>query len=130
MISFFFLKVVRFCHSGYNNDTTKLLGDDMKNKIYTAEEIKERLYPVFINYPVYKAVLFGSYAKGIATEKSDVDIVIDSKGELLNIAFYGVLEDITTALDKKIDLLEISELKRNNGILDFINEEGYVLYEQ
>ena len=54
--------------------------------------------------PVYRAVLFGSYAKGNATDKSDVNIVIDSKGELLNINFFGLLEDIRTQLNKRVDL--------------------------
>lgn len=102
----------------------------MEKKVYKIEEIKSKLYPIFKSYPVYKAILFGSYAKGIATEHSDIDIVIDSKGELLNIDFYGILEDITILLDKKVDLFEISELKRNTEIFTFIKEEGFVLYEQ
>ena len=30
-------------------------------KIYTANEIKEKLFPVFDAIPVEKAILFGSY---------------------------------------------------------------------
>ena len=59
--------------------------------VYSIDEIKTRLNPIFMSAPVYKAVLFGSYAKGNATENSDIDIVIDSRGELININFYGVL---------------------------------------
>ena len=36
------------------------------------------LRPIFDEYHVRRAVLFGSYAKGCATEKSDVDILVDS----------------------------------------------------
>jgi len=50
--------------------------------IYTVDDIKGMLNPIFSSAPIYKAVLFGSYAKGVATEASDIDIVIDSKGEL------------------------------------------------
>lgn len=102
----------------------------MEKKIYKIEEIKSKLYPIFRSYPVYKAMLFGSYAKGIATEQSDIDIVIDSKGELLNIDFYGILEDIKEQLNKNVDLFEISELKRNADICSSIKKEGIVLYEQ
>ena len=62
-------------------------------KTYTINELSEKLYPVFSSAPVYKAILFGSYAKGNATNKSDVDIYVDSHGELRGFNFYGVLED-------------------------------------
>jgi predicted nucleotidyltransferase len=67
----------------------------MEQKIYQINEIRAMLRPVFEAAPVYRAILFGSYAKGSQTDKSDIDIVIDSQGELLNMDFYGVLEDIT-----------------------------------
>ena len=100
------------------------------DRIYSIDEIKTRLYPVFLAAPVYKAILFGSYAKGKATSKSDIDIVIDSKGELININFYGVLEDIAETLDKPIDLIEISEIHKNSPILREINKKGVLLYER
>ena len=56
-------------------------------KVYTAEEIKKKLEPIFKAAPIEKAILFGSYAKGLQTYSSDVDIVIDSKGQLININF-------------------------------------------
>ena len=101
-----------------------------QKKIYQINEIKSKLHPVFEAAPVYRAILFGSYAKGNATEQSDIDIVIDSKGELLNIDFYGVLEDITTQLNKRIDLFEISELSRSATICSTVEREGILLYEK
>ena len=97
---------------------------------YSTIEIKEKLEHIFKNAPVEKAILFGSYAKGIQTPTSDVDIVIDSRGELLNIHFYGVLEEITECLNKRIDLLEISEIRENSPIHSVIAQEGVVLYER
>jgi len=98
------------------------------NKVYSSEEIKSILYPLFMANAVYRAVLFGSYAKGSATDKSDIDIVIDSKGELLNINFYGLLEEITQKLGKNIDLLEMSEINENSPIHEAIEREGVLLY--
>ena len=100
----------------------------MIRKLYF--EIRSKLYPIFEVYPVYRAILFGSYARGRATDKSDIDIVIDSRGELLNMAFYGVLEDITAQLNKRVDLFEISELKRNAAIRSVIDQEGILLYDR
>jgi len=97
-------------------------------KIYSLDEIKQILYPIFMTNAVYKAVLFGSYAKGLATNKSDIDIVIDSRGELLNINFYGLLEEIKEKLRKEVDLFEISEIKKNSLIYKEIEKEGILLY--
>ncbi|MCL2814206.1 MAG: nucleotidyltransferase domain-containing protein [Oscillospiraceae bacterium] len=97
-------------------------------KVYTLEEIKKILVPVFMVNAVYKAILFGSYAKGSATGNSDIDIVIDSNGELLNIHFYGLLEQIIEKLNKKVDLFEISEIKKDSPIFEEIHREGVLLY--
>jgi len=99
-------------------------------RVYSLEEIKELLYPIFMANAVYSAILFGSYAKGEATSESDIDIVIDSKGELLNINFYGLLEQMIKALGKKVDLIEISEIRENSPIYEELQKEGVLLYER
>lgn len=45
---------------------------------YSPAELRMRLTPVFTQYSVKHAVLFGSYAKGAADEKSDIHIMINS----------------------------------------------------
>ena len=102
----------------------------MMSIVYRIDEIRSRLKPVFDAVPVYRAVLFGSYANGKATESSDIDIVIDSRSELLNIHFYGVLEEITETLGKKVDLFEIAEIKQNSPIYREIQNEGVLLYDR
>ena len=102
----------------------------MEQPIFSINEIKTKLFPVFETAPVYRAILFGSYAKGSPTGNSDIDIVIDSKGELLSMDFYGVLEDITTRLGKRVDLFEITELKNNVTMQSIIEREGIVLYDR
>jgi hypothetical protein len=99
------------------------------NNIYRIDEIKEKLYPIFQNSSVHRAILFGSYADGSATERSDVDIVIDSNGELLNINFFAVSEDIASALGKRVDLIEFSEIRQNSPLLDEISKKGVLMYE-
>ena len=51
----------------------------MSEKVYTIEEIKEILKKILKNFPVYKVILFGSYAKNSATPKSDIDFLIVTK---------------------------------------------------
>ena len=44
--------------------------------ILTMDEIRERVRPICEAYKVKKLFLFGSYARGEATEESDVDFHI------------------------------------------------------
>jgi len=64
----------------------------MSEKIYTIEELKDILQDILKQFAVKRAILFGSYAKNTPTAKSDIDIVIDSEGKLLNINFYKALK--------------------------------------
>ncbi len=99
-------------------------------KIYTTDEIKSKLLPIFNAVPVEKAILFGSYAKGNPTRSSDIDIVIDSKGRIRGIDFFGVLEDIMEALDIPVDLIEASQIIDGGRAQREIAETGVVIYER
>lgn len=47
--------------------------------IYTAEEIRRRIIPVAVRYRWKAVYLFGSYARGEATDESDIDLLIDTE---------------------------------------------------
>ncbi|MGI6307226.1 MAG: nucleotidyltransferase family protein [Dethiobacteria bacterium] len=53
----------------------------MSSNIISIEIIKEKAVPILRNYPVDKAILFGSCAEGKATDKSDIDLYIDTNGK-------------------------------------------------
>lgn len=80
------------------------------NKIYTLPEIQSLLTPVFTRHGVRRAILFGSYAKGDATERSDVDILVDSG--LCGLAFYGLLESVVSALKMPVDLIDVTQVEK------------------
>lgn len=100
----------------------------MNQLIYTLPEIERILSPVFSEYPVKKAILFGSYAKGLAEPNSDVDILVDSG--LKGLSFFGLLEDVATALDKNVDLLDITQIEPDSDIHLEIVKSGVVIYEK
>lgn len=102
----------------------------MSEKVYTIEEIREILKEILEKFEVKKATLFGSYAKQTATPNSDIDLVIDSEGKLLNIYFYGLLEDLIQRLQKDVDLFEITEIQKDSKIYNDIKNEGVVIYEK
>lgn len=103
---------------------------NMDTKVYSIEELKTILQEVLKNFAVKKAILFGSYAKNLQTNKSDIDLVIDSEGKLLNIYFYGLLEELVQKLQKNVDLFEISEIQKGSRIYNDIKKEGIVIYEK
>lgn len=47
--------------------------------IYTAEEIRRGITPVAVRYRLKAVYLFGSYARGEATDESDIDLLIDTE---------------------------------------------------
>lgn len=102
----------------------------MSEKIYTIEELKNILQDILKQFAVKRAILFGSYAKNTPTAKSDIDIVIDSEGKLLNINFYGLLEELVQNLEKNIDLFEISEIQKDSSLYNDILKEGVIIYER
>ena len=98
----------------------------MKQQIYTVADIKEKLMPIFDKYKIKKAVLFGSYAKGIARDNSDIDIMVDSN--LRGLAFFGLLEDVVNAVGKSVDLLDKSQIINSSRIQREIEDTGVVIY--
>ena len=98
----------------------------MENKIYEIEEIKSRLAPVFGANGVRSAVLFGSYAKGLATEKSDVDLLVDSG--LRGLDFVGLMEYVREALAKSVDVVDVRYVKAGSRIDTEAKESGIRIY--
>lgn len=47
--------------------------------IYTVEEIRRRITSVAVRYRLKAMYLFGSYARGEATDESDIDLLIDTE---------------------------------------------------
>ena len=102
----------------------------MSDKIYTIEEIKEILQELLNNQPVYQVVLFGSYAKNQATQKSDVDLVIDTKSALRGFSLIKLICQIQNALNKQVDGFEKYEIIENSEIDKEIKKTGVIVYER
>jgi len=93
---------------------------------YSVEQIRTILEPVFLNHGVKRAVLFGSYSKGEATPRSDVDIFVDSRLE--GLAFFGLLEDVVETLKMEVDLIDRRMLKPGSDLLKEIERNGIEIY--
>lgn len=102
----------------------------MSEKIYSIEEIKEILREILEDEPVYKVILFGSYAKKQATRHSDIDLVIDTKAKLKGFALLKLICQIQEKLQKEIDGFEKYEIITNSKIDKEIKKTGVVVYEK
>ena len=69
-------------------------------------EIKKLTEPVFKEYGVEKAYIFGSYARGDYNENSDIDIIISSKNIRSLLIIGAILEELKLVLQKEVDLIE------------------------
>ena len=73
--------------------------------IYTVDEIRRIAAPIAAAYGVRSLSLFGSYARGEATEDSDVDLLLDWTGISSGWAVGGLYADLREALNKELDMV-------------------------
>ena len=101
----------------------------MSNQVYTIDELKLKIGNILSNFPVEKATLFGSYAKGEANSTSDIDLVIDSNGKLRGLKIFGVRAELEEELKKDIDLIEQRSIIKGGIAEKEIKKTGVVIYE-
>ena len=82
--------------------------------IYTTEQIERIVAPIARLYGLPAVYLFGSYARGTATEKSDIDLLIDTRGTALKglFALGSLYDDLHNAFNKPVDLVTIGALEQ------------------
>ena len=99
---------------------------DEDHGLLTVEKIREICTPLFERYNVRYAYLFGSYAKGKATEKSDVDLLISMP--LNGLRFYEFVEVLRESLKKKVDLLDDTQHENKTALVKEILQDGIKIY--
>lgn len=99
---------------------------DEEHGILTIEDITRKCSKVLEQYDVNFCYLFGSYAKKKATPTSDVDLLISA--DVKGLKFYGLIEEIRGVLCKKVDVLDINQLKDNIELTEEILKDGIKIY--
>lgn len=106
----------------------KMLLIDEEHGVLTIDQIKEICADVFKRYVVRTCVLFGSYSRGEATGKSDVDLLIDA--DVHGADFFGLCEELRVNLHKVVDLLDLNQVMINKELLQEILKDGIRIYEK
>ncbi|MBR4050779.1 MAG: nucleotidyltransferase domain-containing protein [Clostridia bacterium] len=99
---------------------------DETHGILTVEQIKNVCTDIFRDKDIEYCYLFGSYAKGKATELSDVDLLIATS--VTGIKFYDLVEALREGLKKKVDVLNLEQLNGNSDLVNEILKDGVKIY--
>ena len=103
----------------------KVLSEEKGDKIYTIEEIREKIIPIAKKYGVKKISLFGSYARGEATKNSDLDFFYESE-KTLGLEYVSFIYDLENIFKCHVDLVSGGISDKN--FLQEIKNDEVILY--
>jgi predicted nucleotidyltransferase len=79
-------------------------------KRITLEEVKERILSVLDKHDVARASIFGSLARDESDENSDIDILVELKGEKSLLDLVGLKLELEGILGRTVDVLTFESL--------------------
>ena len=77
----------------------------------TIDEIKQKTTPILKRHGITRAAVFGSVARGEASEKSDIDILVEIPRSYSLFEFAGIKLALEDVLGKKVDLIDYKAIK-------------------
>jgi len=102
-------KVKHVVNAARNELKRRELSSNMfDNPVYTIKDIKEAVECFAPNYKVKQVQLFGSYADGLATEKSDIDMLVEFGERPITLwDFCGFQQALSDYLNTKVDIVKL-----------------------
>lgn len=98
----------------------------MTDKIYTLDEIKAVIAPIARKYNLREVYLFGSYARGEATAKSDIDLVMNFSDTITLFTYAEIIDELEELFGKKVDV--VSHNSASPRLLYQIIDEEVLMY--
>ena len=99
----------------------------MDKNVVTLENITNIVKPLAEKYKVKEIYLFGSYARGDADERSDMDfLVIGGEGFKLT-QIFALGEELRDTFNKKVDVFEINEINQSSEFYKTIMREKVLI---
>ena len=85
---------------------------------------------VLEQYPIKRAALFGSAARGDMHSHSDIDMVVEFLPGTPGLEFFGLRVDLEEAFDRNVDLVTFNALlKAKPDFAQAVEREARVIYE-
>jgi uncharacterized protein len=89
----------------------------------------ESIKNYFKTRPVLKAYLFGSYVRGVADNKSDIDILVDlDYSQKIGLQFIQMKLDLEKLLNNEVDLVSSNGMSKY--IKPLVDVEKRLIYEK
>ena len=94
------------------------------------QAIINKLQGFFPAYPVEKAWIFGSYARGEETRKSDLDVLVrfDKNATITLIDYAKIMNNLSDLLHKKVDLVQEGTLYK--FAQESVEDDKILVYER
>ena len=100
----------------------------LMDKLYSIEEIKNKITVPARQYGIKKAYLFGSYARGEAALGSDIDLCIE-KGKIRTLfELSGFRQDLIETFGNQVDVVTTTGLSA--GFKEQIEKDMILIYQQ
>lgn len=103
-----------------------------RQMVYTQKQLADVIAPIAQKYRIPLVYLFGSYAKGTATEDSDIDLLIDTKGTEIKslLQLSAVMLELENATGKRIDLITTSSFDQKTDRISTLHFRDAVRRER
>ena len=95
----------------------------MSEAVLSLNKIKEIVKPIALKYQVKEIYLFGSYARGEATDESDLDFLVFGCENFKYTMIFSLAEELREAFQKNVDVFEIHEVNQQSVFYDTIMKE-------
>lgn len=87
-------------------------------------EVEMSIKTLLFKYNAEYAILFGSYARGDATEESDIDVIVIGGANFRAKDIFAFGEELRQLTQKSVDAFEIREVDQNTEFYHNILKEG------
>ena len=94
-----------------------------------SESIESIACAVLTQYPVKRAALFGSAARGDISEQSDIDMLVELLPGSRGLDFFGLRVDLEEAFGCSVDLITWNALSKSKpGFKKTVENEARLIY--
>jgi predicted nucleotidyltransferase len=91
------------------------------------QDINNKIVDYLIKYDPLKIGIFGSYARGEATEQSDIDILVEFKKQITLFDLGQIKYDLTELLNRQVDI--VTERAINKRIKEYVYKDLKIIFE-
>lgn len=103
--------------------------------ILSIDSLRLMILPVIQKFGIKKVSVFGSYARGEATENSDVDFLVESEGINEIKEYLSLKKALQSVTGKSVDVvmyeaLNADETRAAKRLIEHINKEQVIIYDK